>query len=93
MVIGFLVLDIHFPLSHSLKEKRKRLNRLKDRFKYRYNVALAELDYQDKWQRSKIGIVTINAQKKVVECLFNRIIKEAEENMDGEVLEHHVHFF
>lgn len=93
MIIGFLLLDIHLPLSHSLKEKRKRLNRIKDRFKNRYNVALAELEYQDKWQRSKIGIVTINTQKKVVESLFNRIIIEAEENIDGEVLDYQIHYF
>lgn len=93
MVIGFLLLDIHLPLSHSLKEKRKRLNRVKDRLKNRYNVALAELEYQDKWQRSKIGIVTINTQKKVVESLFNRIVIEADENIDGEILDHQIHYF
>ncbi len=93
MVIGFLLLDIHFPLSHSLKEKRKRLNKIKDRFKNRFNVALAELEYQDKWQRTKIGIVTINTQKKVVESLFNRIIIEADENIDGEILDHQIHYF
>ncbi len=93
MVIGFLLLDIHFPLSHSLKEKRKRLNKIKDRFKNRFNVALAELEYQDKWQRAKIGIVTINTQKKVIESLFNRIIIEADENLDGEILDHQIHYF
>ena len=93
MVIGFLLLDIHFPLSHSLKEKRKRLNKIKDRFKNRFNVALAELEYQDKWQRAKIGFVTINTEKKVVERLFNRIIIEADENIDGEILDHQIHYF
>ncbi len=93
MVIGFLLLDIHFPLSHSLKEKRKRLNRIKDRFKNRYNIALAELEYQDKWQRTKIGVVTVNTQKSVVEKLLSRIISEAEENIDGEVLDYQIHYF
>ena len=93
MVIGFLLLDIHFPLSHSLKEKRKRLNKIAVRFKNRFNVALAELEYQDKWQRAKIGIVTINTQKKVVESLFNRIIIEADENIDGEILDHQIHYY
>jgi uncharacterized protein YlxP (DUF503 family) len=93
MIIGFLLLDIHLPLSHSLKEKRKRLNKMKDRFKNRFNVALAELEYQDKWQRAKIGIVTISTQRKIVENLFNRIIIEADENIDGEILDHQIHFF
>jgi len=58
MIIGFLSLEIHIPYSHSLKEKRKRLNSFKERVKKKYNVAIAELDYQNKWQRAKIGIIT-----------------------------------
>lgn len=92
MVIGFLLLDIHFPLAHSLKEKRKRLNKIRDRYKNRFNVALAELEYQDKWQRTKIGIVTINNQKKVVESLLNRIVLETDEIIDGDILDHQIQY-
>ncbi len=93
MVIGFLFLDIHFPYCHSLKEKRKRLNSFRDRFKNKYNVAFAELDYQNKWQRTAIGIVTLNKEKKVVDGLFQKIIQDSEEHMDGEIIDYQIRFF
>lgn len=92
MVIGFLLLDIHLPYCHSLKEKRKRLKSIKDRFRNKYNVAFVELDYQDKWQRTGIGIVTLNNEKKVVESLFQKIIRESEENLDGEIIDYQIRF-
>ena len=92
MIIGFLSLEIHFPYSHSLKEKRKILNSFKDRVKRKYNVAFAELDYQNKWQRTKIGMVTLNNQKRPIESVLNKIIGEAEENIEGEILDCRIHY-
>lgn len=93
MIIGFLSLEIYFPYSHSLKEKRKILKSFKDRIKNRFNVAFAELDYLDKWQRTRIGLVTLNSQKKPVDDLFNKIIADAEKNIEGEVINSQIHYF
>lgn len=93
MVIGLLFLDIHLPYCHSLKEKRKRLNSIRDRFKNKYNVAFAELDYQNKWQRAAVGIVTLHKEKKRVDSLFQKIIQECEENIDGEIINYQIQFF
>ncbi|MFC2163879.1 DUF503 domain-containing protein [Acidobacteriota bacterium] len=93
MIIGYLSLEIYLPYSHSLKEKRKRLSAIKDRLRKKYNVALAELEYQDKWQRSKIGVVTLNSQKKMVEKQFQRILADAESLIDGEIIQSEIHFF
>lgn len=93
MVIGFFTLEIYLPYSHSLKEKRKTLNSLKDRLKKKYNVAFAELDYQNKWQRSKIGLVSLNNLKRVVENIFHKIILDVEENIDGEILHQEIQYF
>ena len=93
MVIGFLFLEIYFPYSHSLKEKRKILKSFKDRIKKKFNVAFAELDFQDKWQRTRIGVVTLNSHKKPVDSLLNKIITDAEENIDGEIIDSQIHYF
>lgn len=92
MVIGFLSLEIYLPYSHSLKDKRKRLQSLKNRLKKKYNVAFAELDFQKKWQRTKIGIVTLNNQKRVIERQFNKIVADAEENIDGQIIDHQIEY-
>ncbi|MCK4336947.1 MAG: DUF503 domain-containing protein [Candidatus Aminicenantes bacterium] len=92
MIIGCLILEIHIPFSHSLKEKRKRLIGCRDRLQKKYNVAFAELDYQDKWQRTKLGIVTLNSEKKIVESLLQKVLRDVEENVDGEILQSHIYF-
>ena len=86
MVIGLLLLDIHFPHARSLKDKRHHLHRIKDRIRQKYNVAVAELDFQDKWQRTQIGLVTISNEKQLVENALNRIRAEIQETTEGEVL-------
>ena len=93
MVIGYLGLDVYFPGSHSLKEKRKQLSGFRDRLKKKYNISFAELDFQDKWQRSKIGIITINSKQRVVENILQKIVREAEEKIDGEILQKDIDFF
>ena len=93
MIIGLLVLEIYLPYCHSLKEKRKKLNSIRDRFKNKYNVALAEIEYQNKWQRAKIGMVTLNSQKKIVERMFSRIVADAEEIIDGEITDCKIEYF
>jgi uncharacterized protein YlxP (DUF503 family) len=86
MIIGCLVIDIYLPYSHSLKEKRKRLKPLQDRLKSRHNVAVSELEFQDKWQRSRLGVVTLNNSKGVVEKTLNQIVRDAEDMIDGEIV-------
>jgi uncharacterized protein YlxP (DUF503 family) len=93
MIIGLLTLEIYIPYSHSLKEKRKTLNKIKDRLKKKFNVAFAELDFLNKWQRSKIGLVTLNTQKRMIEKIFQKIIREIEENIEGEILQKEIYYF
>jgi uncharacterized protein YlxP (DUF503 family) len=93
MIIGCLSFELYFPYSHSLKEKRQRLNKLRDRLKTKYNVAFAELDYQNKWQRARIGIVTLNNRRNIIDKTFQRILQEIEDNIDGEILSKEVFFY
>jgi uncharacterized protein YlxP (DUF503 family) len=86
MIIGCLVMDIYLPYSHSLKEKRKRLKPLQDRLKSRHNVAVSELEFQDKWQRSRLGIVTLNSSRGIVEKTLNLILRDAEDMIEGEIV-------
>ena len=69
------------------------MNKIKDRVKNKFNVAFAELDFLNKWQRSKIGFVTINTQKGMVEKIFHKIVLEIEENIEGEIIKKEIYFF
>ncbi len=52
--VGILAVDIHFPENGSLKDKRQYLRSLKTSFARRLGASVAEVGYQDLWQRSRI---------------------------------------
>jgi hypothetical protein len=78
MAIGLLTLEIHIPDSRSLKDKRQVLRSLKDRLRGRYNVAVAELDHQESWQRAQIGIVSLSNDAAHLEQSLRAVLNEAE---------------
>ena len=59
MTVGLLTVELHVSGSQSLKDKRMVLRRIKDRLQ-KFNVAVAELEHQDLWQRAGLGIVAIS---------------------------------
>jgi uncharacterized protein YlxP (DUF503 family) len=81
MNIGLLTLEIFIPDSHSLKEKRFVLRRLKDKLR-KFNVSVAECDHQDLWQRSTVGVVAIASDGGLLEQMLQSVLHEAEEILD-----------
>jgi uncharacterized protein YlxP (DUF503 family) len=92
VIVGVLTIDLFFPYARSLKDKRRILQGLKERLKGRHNVAVAEIDYQDKWQRARLGIVTLNSQASVVEDVLNRILADARGLEEGEIVQHEIRY-
>jgi uncharacterized protein YlxP (DUF503 family) len=92
MVVGVLTLDLFFPYAHSLKDKRRILHGFKDRVRKRYNVALAEVDYQDKWQRALLGLVSLNSQQAIVEDVLGRVLADARNLQETEVAGHEIRY-
>jgi uncharacterized protein YlxP (DUF503 family) len=73
MMIGMLVIDLFNEQFHSLKEKRQLLSSLKKRLKNKFNIAIAESDYQDLWQKAQIAIVSLGASRAIVDNTFKEI--------------------
>jgi uncharacterized protein YlxP (DUF503 family) len=92
MVIGLLSIEIFLPYAQSLKDKRRVMNAFKDRIKGRFNISVAELDYQDKWQRARYGIVTLNSQKSIVDQVLRKILLEAEQSLDAEITQAEIQY-
>ena len=67
MVIGCLQAKLSIPAARSLKDKRMVLRSLKDRMMNKMNVSVAEVDHQDVWKSAVIAVVTVAAEKDVVE--------------------------
>lgn len=59
MRVALLRVELHFPYAQSLKDKRMVLRRVKDRLQ-KFNVAVAEVEHQELWQRAGLGVVAIS---------------------------------
>lgn len=81
MSVGLLTLELHIPDAHSLKEKRQVLRSLKDKLRRQFNVAIAELDHQDVWQRSVLGIVTLSNEDRHVRETLQKVLDEADREL------------
>jgi len=93
MPVGLLTLEIHLPYSHSLKEKRAALRKVRDRLRSRFNVAIAELDHRDVWQQATLGVVSISDSQSFLESMFQQVLREAEKVLGEDVAYHAIDFF
>ena len=93
MPVGVLTLEIELPYSHSLKEKRAVLQKIRDRLRARFNVSVAELDHQDVWQRATLGVVSISSSQTVLESTFRQVLEESEKILGQDVASHDLEFF
>ena len=78
MPVGLLTLELHIPDAQSLKDKRQVLRSLKDKLRRQFNVAVAEMDHHDVWQRSVIGIVTLSNDERHVQESLQKVLDEAD---------------
>ena len=54
--VAILTVELHFPESGSLKNKRHHLRSAKDNLRNRFGASVAEVDHHDLWQRATITV-------------------------------------
>lgn len=74
MTVGLLTVDCYVDGSRSLKDKRRVTKSLTERLRRSFNVAVCEYDSQDKWQRSRLAIVTVNTQWRMAQSAMTKIL-------------------
>ena len=75
--IGVLTLELKIDHAHSLKDKRHVVKSLKEKLRSRFNVAVAEIDCQDLWQRSVVAAVTVAPDRPRAAHVLQAAEKEA----------------
>jgi uncharacterized protein len=94
-MIAFLTLELRIEGAHSLKDKRQVLRSLKDKLRVSFNVAVAELDASELWQRATLGVVSISESKDYLAGLMEMVERAAmriANNAGGEVVDSWVNF-
>lgn len=80
MAIGYLTLHLRLPMCSSLKEKRSQLKPLLNRLGKEFNLAVAELDYQDRWGETLIGCVTLSNDGTHTQRSLQKVLNWFERN-------------
>ena len=76
-MIAHLTLELRIEHAHSLKDKRQVVRSIKDRLRNEFNVAVAEVEASDLWQRATIGVVSISDSKDYLRGLMENIERHA----------------
>jgi uncharacterized protein len=75
VTVGIARLTLFLPASHSLKEKRMVLRRVKDRLQQKFNAAVAEVGDNDVWQRAQLGVVVVGNERRFTESSLDEVIR------------------
>ena len=87
MVIGVCTIELRIHGGRSLKEKRRVLRSVKDRIRNRFNVSIAEVGYQDKWQRALLGFVAVSNDRSHVTGLLESVVSAVESMGVAEIVD------
>lgn len=91
MAVALLTVELFLPGARSLKDKRMVLRRIKDRLS-KFNVAVAEVDHHDRWQRAGLGIVTISTDDAHADRELTAVAAEIERLEPGLITRTEVEF-
>ena len=77
MPIAYLTLELRIEAAHSLKDKRQVVRSVKDRLRNSFNIAIAEIEVTDLWQRATLGVVSISDSRDYLDGLMRNVEREA----------------
>ena len=74
MVVGTLKIELRLYDNRSLKGKRKIVRSMVDKVKHKFNVAVAEVGSNDKWQKIELGISAVGNDRRHINASLNNIL-------------------
>ena len=77
MYVGLAKLRLVIAESHSLKEKRMVIRRIKDRVRDRVGVIVNEVGDHDAWQRAELGAAVVSADRAKALELIDEVVRVA----------------
>jgi uncharacterized protein YlxP (DUF503 family) len=90
MTIGILTLILFIQDSSSLKERRMVLHSLKARLRNNFNVAVTQIDDEDKWQKATLAVVGVEKNRDTVNSSLSKIINFIENFNQVGLIDHEI---
>ncbi|HVE92075.1 MAG TPA: DUF503 domain-containing protein [Actinomycetota bacterium] len=88
MYVGIGRLELRVPASGSLKSKRHVVKGLIGGLQSKFKVAAAEVDHQDLWQRTTLGISCVSGTAFQVRKVLHEIERWVSTDDRVEILDH-----
>ena len=79
--------EIQLPGVDSLKGKRHVLKGLKERVRNKFEVAVAEVDHHDSWQRATLAVACVSHDSRHANEVVDKAMDFIEANVAGRVLD------
>jgi uncharacterized protein YlxP (DUF503 family) len=94
--VASLTLEIEIPHAQSLKDRRQVVRSLKERLRHAFNIAVAELDSGELWNRATLGIAVISGSRSYLTGQLEEIDRAAHRlspALGAEVIDSYAEFF
>lgn len=78
MVIASALIELDIPENGSLKDKRRVVKSVMARLRNEYNLAAAEVDAHDEWQRAVLALVTVSTDPAHAHGLLEKAVASVE---------------
>ena len=79
--------QLYLPESRSLKDKRQVLKSLKDRLHNRFNASVAEVGFNELWQRSTVAFAVVSNGMDHADEVISKAIRFIEDDGRVQVLD------
>jgi len=90
MIVGVCTIELRLRESRSLKEKRQVVKSIITRVKNNFNVAIAEVAYQDKWQRTVLGVAVVSTAQDHANGILSKVVNFVESMYIADLLDYHI---
>ena len=93
MVIGAMIIELHIHDNRSLKGKRKIVKSMVDKVKHKFNVAIAEIGSNDKWQKIELGVSAVGNDRRHIDASLSNILSFLESLYLAEIVDSRTEIF
>lgn len=88
MIVGVCRITLRLPENSSLKGKRQVLRSLTARLRNKFNVAVAEVGDNDRWQIATIGLTCVSNDARHAQEMLDRAVQFVEQTrLDAELID------
>lgn len=86
MIIGSCVVEFTIYDSNSLKDKRHVLKSIIEKLKSKFNISVAEVGLNDKWNHGLIGFVCVTNSSSHANQIISKVLNYIDDDMRIEVV-------